>query len=183
MNLIVLDSIQLIPVVELEPYTFSTRSRNMPSGTSKDVPEEWFRYWTDSLADSGITELRPLWPGSWHVPTVNFDVASNLHRFLQKTFQDWGGIDSLTDPECKPVLSGGLALHCAASETLIEPGCCADLADANNWKEAAAHRGASWKMLWIGHPWLSVRYQAPWLVVSERHESDNPSDCWAISPE
>jgi hypothetical protein len=183
LNLMVLEGIQLVPVLEVEPCKFSTQTRQSPSGTFWDVPEEWLRYWVDSLADSGIEGLLPLRLGSWHVPTVNFGVATNLQKFLEKTFQEWGGIDSLSDPDCKPVLDGGLALQCPASDVLIEPGCCADLGDAKNWNEAAAYREAEWQTLWIGHPWLSVRYQPPWLVVSERHESDTPSDRWAVFPE
>jgi len=182
-NVVVLEGIELIPVLELEPCKFATHTRKSPCGTFWEVPEEWFCYWSDSLADSGITGLRPLRRGSWHVPTVNFDFSINLQQFLEMTFQEWGGIDSLSDPDCKPVLNGGLALRCAASDLLIEPGCCADLGDANNWKGAAEYRGPGWQMLWIGHPWLSVRYQAPWLILSERHESNDPSDRWAVFPE
>jgi hypothetical protein len=39
-----LDGIELVPVIELEPATFSTRERPSPSGTFRDVPEEWNRY-------------------------------------------------------------------------------------------------------------------------------------------
>lgn len=180
-KMVVLENIQLIPVLELEPYKFSAETRNSPSGEWD--AEEWFRYWSDSLADSGITVLRPLVRGYWHVPTVNFDDSNNLQRFLEKTFEEWGGIDSLSDPDCKPVLDGGLALRCSSTDTLIEPGCCADLGDSKNWKEAAAYRGSEWQMLWIGHPWLSIRYQSPWLVVSEPHESSTPTDRWTVSPE
>lgn len=183
LNLNVLEGIQLVPVVELEPHKFSTQARQSPAGSREDSPEEWFQFWADSLRDSGITRLQPLLRGSWHVPTVNFDVGANLRRFLEKTFQIWGGIDSLSDPDCNPVLNGGLALHCAASNVVIEPRCCASLRDGINWKEAAAYRGAEWQMLWIGHPWLSVRYQSPWVVLSEPYESDAPSDHWAVFPE
>ena len=180
----ILEGIQLIPVVELEPFKFSTQSRNSPAGVyGEDDSEEWFRYWTDSLADSGITGLQPVRRASWYVPTMNFDVATNLCIFLEKTFQKWGGIDSLAEPDSKRVLYGGLALQCPASDLMIEPGCCSDLGTAKNWKDAAAHRGVEWRMLWIGHPWLSVRYQPPWLVLSEQHESDTPTDCWAVYPE
>jgi hypothetical protein len=178
----VLEGIQLTPVLELEPSKFSAENRKSPSGTRWD-PEEWFRYWTDSLADSGITGLQPLRRGSWFVPTANFQDSNNLQRFLEKTFQHWGGIDVLSDPDCNPVLDGGLAFECPASDVLVQPGCCADLGDASNWKEAAEYRGAEWLMLWIGHPWLSVRYQSPWLVVSDQHESSTPSDRWAVLPE
>lgn len=54
-----------------------------------------------------------------------------------------------------PALSGGFALdldgHC-----LLPPGCCADLDDLRNWREAAGHRPATPAMLWNGHPWLLV---------------------------
>jgi hypothetical protein len=182
-TIVVLDGIELIPVLEMEPFKFAKQTRELPSGTSREVPDEWFHYWSDSLADSGITDLHPLCRGSWHVPTANFDGSGNLQRFLDKTFQDWGGIDSLSDPDCEPVLNGGLALRCSSSDVLIEPGCCADLGDACNWKEPAGYRGAEWKMLWIGHPWLSFRYREPWLVLSERHESNDPVERWAVSPD
>src|ERR1700733_2540385 len=50
-NLIVLEGVELIPVLELEPCKFATQTRTSPSGTFWDVPDDWFRYWTDSLAD------------------------------------------------------------------------------------------------------------------------------------
>jgi hypothetical protein len=38
-------------------------------------------------------------------------------------------------------------------------------------------------MLWIGHPWLSVRFEDGWLVLSETHESDSPVGRWAVRPD
>ena len=35
-------------------------------------------------------------------------------------------------------------------------------------------------MLWIGHPWLSVRYEGSLLVISEPHDSDTPTARWAV---
>lgn len=182
-SLIILEGFKLVPVVELEPCVFSTQSRTLPSGSGLEVPEEWYCYWRESLADSGVTGLRPLRPGSWHVPTTEFVKTGMLEKVLGIIFQRWGGIETLSDPDCQPVLNGGLALCDAAGEAVITPGCCADLGDAKNWKEASEFRGKEWEMLWIGHPWLSVRYESPWLVVSEPHESTSPSDQWAVSPD
>ena len=181
-NVQVLEGIELIPVLELVPSTFATQSRSGPSGTFGECPDEWNRYWSDSLADSGILGLRPIRRGSWHVATKEFADSPFLQKFLEKTFQEWGGIKYLSDPVGQPVLSGGLSLQCLASDVLIEPSCCADLAEAN-WNEAVGYRGSEWKMLWIGHPWLSMRYQSPSLIFSEPHESNIPSDRWAISPD
>ena len=63
-ELTVLITVELMPVIELTPDTFSTRERSSPSGSYRDLPEEWNRYWHDSLADSGVVALIPLWPAS-----------------------------------------------------------------------------------------------------------------------
>lgn len=182
-NLIILETIKLTPVVELVPGNFSTQSRELPSAALRDCLDEWFNYWSDSLADSGIRDLQPIQRGSWHVPTANFSGRSNIQKFLEKTLQNWGGVDTLVDPDCRPVLNGGLALQCPAGETLIEPSCCCDLGEAKNWKEAAAYRKAEWWMLWIGHPWISVRYQSPWVILSSPDESNEPTGRWAVLPQ
>lgn len=182
-NLVVLQGIELIPVVELEPMKFSTQGRQSPSGSGREVPEEWQRYWRDSLADSGITSITPLRVGSWHVPTPEFSNSDMLKKFLEVTIREWDGIETLSDPDCRPVLNGGLALSCPNSDVLIPPTCCSDLGDLANWKEAAVYKKPEWAMLWIGHPWLSVRFQAPWLIISNLHESDSPTEKWGVSPD
>jgi hypothetical protein len=63
-NLVVLEGIELIPVVELQPSNFATQTRTSPSRTYWEIPDEWQRYWDDSLADSGIIGLRPIQPGT-----------------------------------------------------------------------------------------------------------------------
>lgn len=65
---------------------------------------------------------------------------------------------------------------------LIEPTCCGDLGNLSEWREAAAYRQSAWKMLWIGHPWISVRFGEGRLVFSEPHESDAPAARWAVNP-
>ena len=179
-SIVVLEGVELIPVLELVPMKFATQTRSSPS--SSDA-EEWYRYWLGSLSDSGLTGLRPLQRGSWHVPTTEFADPATLQGLLEVVFHQWGGIESLSDPDCKPVLNGGLTLRCPTHDLLIEPGCCADLGDAINWRQAAAYKQAEWQMLWIGHPWLSVKYQEPWLIISDLHESETPTTRWAVCPD
>jgi hypothetical protein len=78
--------------------------------------------------------------------------------------------------------NGGLAF-CQGDEVLVEPTCCADLGNISDWRDSAAYRGIEWQMLWIGHPWLSVRYDNQWLVLSQLHESDAPVARWLVTPE
>jgi hypothetical protein len=80
------------------------------------------------------------------------------------------------------VLDGGLALR-TDSEVLVEPTCCSDLGTLADWREAAGYRRPEWTMLWIGHPWLSVRFEGGFLVLSELHESDSPVGRWAVRPD
>jgi hypothetical protein len=37
--------------------------------------------------------------------------------------------------------------------------------------------------MWIGHPWLSVMFQEPWLLISDPHETEDPTARWALCPD
>jgi hypothetical protein len=180
---LVLPAIELVPVIELEPYHFATQERTFPCGTAKEELDQRCCYWRDSLADSAVTNLRPIRPGSWHVPTAEFTNLATLRAVLDVLLRDSGGIDALSAPDTIPVLSGGLALRVPSGEVLVEPGCCADLGGLRDWQVATTYRSSGWQMVWTGHPWVSVRYEEPWLVLSPPHESDSPVGGWAFRPE
>ena len=174
-------AIRLTPVIELEPGAFSKQSHDMPSGSAAELPEEWDMYWRTSLLDSGISGINPIVPGSWHVPTTDMNSA-HLEKVLRVIIDEWGGILSLDDSDSKPILNGGLALSAVEQDILIEPTCCSDLGDVANWKVAASCEKEEWEMLWIGHPFLSVRYQQPRLILSDLHESNDPNERWSVKP-
>jgi hypothetical protein len=178
----VIETVLLIPVLELAPWDFSTEERAMPLGSSTQSPESWLRFWQDSLADSGVRGLEPVCPGSWHVPTKALIDAGMLERILHRVIDSRGGMASLSDPDSASALNGGLALA-NAGEVLFTPTCCSDLGNIADWQQATLHRGPGWQTLWIGHPWVSVRYEPPWLLMSEPHESHEPVERWALSPD
>jgi hypothetical protein len=180
-SIVVLEGVELIPVLEVAPYEFAAETRSSPSGSVRDMPKEWYRYWSESLADSGITGLTPVRSGSWHVPTSEFADPALLRRVLEVIFQGEGMHPC--DPDCSP-LYGGLALRCQLQNVLIEPACCGNLGDAANWREAVGCRQAEWQELWIGHPWLSVQYKAPRLIISSPHEAEEDFTArWAVCPD
>src|SRR4051812_12905888 len=80
--LISLETVVLVPAVELEPFAFAAPDRTHPASTGPDSPEAWGRYWLDSLADAGVVGLTPLRPGSWHVPVAAFTTPVVLGRYL-----------------------------------------------------------------------------------------------------
>lgn len=100
-------------------------------------------------------------------------------------FDDWGGIDEvLGDLENEPELHGGFALLSQSGEALIEPTCCSSLKDLVNWKAAAQNHEAYWQELWVGHPWISTKYQSPLLILSDYHDINTEiSDRWAVLPQ
>lgn len=176
-----LHQFELKPVVELEPSAFSTPTRTSPQRSIGEVPDEWDRYWISSLADSGITELLPIRPGSWHAAVADFSLA-DLEKYLRVVLEESGGVAILDDPDSGFVLSGGLALCSKDNGVIVEPTCCSDLGNIANWKAAAACENDLWEMLWIGHPWLSIKFRHPRLLLSEPHESNGPVERWAVKP-
>lgn len=178
-GLTLLRDVRLVPVVELEPREFSAQEHPRPSGSVLETSEGWGRYWQDCLADSGITGLSPLYPGSWHVPVRELEDGETLGKILRTLVGDSIDLESPVDMEGCPVLAGGLALF-SEGKLLVTPTCCSDLGNLSEWRDAAGHRDSEWRMLWIGHPWLSVRYEGNLLVLSEPHESDTPSGLWTV---
>jgi hypothetical protein len=181
LSTVVLEDIELIPVLKLEPFRFAAEDRSSPFRIYEEMPEEWYRYWLESLADSGITGLMPVERGSWHVPTSEFTGPVLLGRLLEVIFQNLVKAGFSIDLDCLP-LDGGLALRCQSQNVLIEPGCCGDLGNVASWREAVGHRQAEWRPLWIGHPALSVLYRAPRLIISSPHDADEPTARWAVCP-
>ncbi|QDV15461.1 hypothetical protein Pan153_00750 [Gimesia panareensis] len=178
-DLIELNGVQLTPVIEFFPPDFSREDRAMPTGGA--AREEWEPYWKSCLADSGIEGLNPIERGSCYVATSEIS-AEQLARALPVFLEDCGGLAELEDAESRPILSGGLALSACRHGILVLPTCCSDIGDLENWQTAAGYTGQSWEMLWIGHPWLSMKFQDPWLVLSRPHESGDPEARWTVDP-
>ena len=180
-SIVALEDIELIPVVELGHMRLARTLGRLPSGYYQDVPDDWYRYWLDPLADSGITGLTPVQCGSWNVPTRQFTDPALLRRVLEVTFQK--SLEAELSPDCGP-LNGALALRCQSQNVLIEPFCCADLNDAADWRNVADYREATWSLLPIGHPSQSVRYRAPCLIISDQHDLKPPTEeRWAVCPD
>lgn len=127
---------KLIPVVEFEPFQFETPGRQRPGDTQNEPnAEDWDKYWRDSLADSGITNIDPYAMSSWFIEVGKL-TSEIVEILLGKTYKE--GIENTTDAEEMNFSSfpGGYVLE--VSETVqIFPECCGYLADIHNWEEAS----------------------------------------------
>jgi hypothetical protein len=92
-SIVALESVELIPVVKLEPFRFAAEARPAPPGIYEDMPEDWYRYWLESLTDAGITGLLPIERSSWHVSTSEFTGPVLLGRVLEVLFQNLSKLD------------------------------------------------------------------------------------------
>lgn len=160
--------VSLNPVVEFEPYTFSTQTRDIPMDAD-DTPEGWEQYWRDSLSDSGITGLNPLRQCGWWVPIEQLLDPQLIRKLLEKTPTWKPEYDPLTD---LPKVLGGYAL--TNGDDWIGPGCCSDFSTLESWEEAAQWRSTDWQMVWIGHPWTHVSALNDRLAFLHPTEEDPP---------
>lgn len=171
-------SIQLSPVVELPPSSFSKQEHKYPEVSGRECPDGWERYWLNSLGDSGIFDLQAIRPGSWHVATADLIQSRSLTTVLRATFGGYGDREQLAGEH----FNGGCVLLDGTGELISEPQCCCDLNVIDDWRNAAAYRGLDWEMLWVGHPWHYVRYSSPFIHLSHQTENTPSNATWAISP-
>lgn len=156
----------LIPVIEFAPGNYATQERNFPEYEDR---MGWDNYWRRSLADVEIVELEPIQQASWFVATSQLTLHSTLQTMLEVQFEE---VDEW-DIEEIPPLPGGYVLR-QDEETLLEPGCCGDLGDLREWRDACESREAQWQVVWIGHPWTHVSAVGERLAFLEPSEESSP---------
>ena len=178
-GLVKLSGTSLTPVIELAPWSISKTRQSPEKGPARKYPAEWEEYWHACLSDAGITGLNPITAGSFFVSIHQFDDIQ-LQSFLRVLIQEWGGLDELYAPDFEPFLYGGFAFNSPELCHIIEPSCCGELKNIHEWKRAASLDTPEWEVLWIGHPWLSMKHEEPYLILSEPHESDVPIERWKI---
>jgi hypothetical protein len=161
-----LDAFDLIPVVEIEPKGDGTP---LPNGSAADNPAGWDAYWRACLSRRGFPAVEPIEKPSWLVQVALLSDAAL--RAVLPDHLDAAGCLPITEPENVGSLCGGFVLS-KAKEHLVRPSCCGDLSNIRDWEQAAGCRQSDWTMLWIGHPWVSLRFEASQLWISNHHEGE-----------
>lgn len=164
-------AVELRPVLELAPSDFATRERRMPQGPVATMPEQWDAWWRDSMADAGLVGLEPVAVGSWFVALDTLSVDERLGRVLDVLMGDIEFDDHQLVDTIGP-LAGGFVLR--AGDRAIYPGCCGDLGNLRDWRDAADHDLEDWRKVWIGHPWTHVRAVDGRLQLAAPSEREEP---------
>lgn len=171
------DDLELLPVLELEPGRYEAREYPTPQVSFAEDPAGWEAHWKRCLTDAGITTLNSVPGAGWMVSVRDLTDPAVLRKILQvEKLQGAPAPDPSWDADdFRSPLVGGFVLR-TSGRVLVSPQCCGDLANLQDWGDAARCRESGWKALWIGHPTVSVRYSAPTLEISDYHEPGPPID-------
>ncbi len=132
--------IKLIPVIELQPASFSKTKRESPKKSYLEAPLEWENYNQNCYNESGLNDIKPIEQLSWlfKIKTLsNQELKIILKKLIDSTVENFDSIDEiLNDPiEYAPLIPGGY-LFVVNNEIKSEPGCCCGLEDILEWKES-----------------------------------------------
>lgn len=147
-------NIALIPVIELEPFSYSDNYYKLPNNSVLENPEEWEIYNQKRYCDSGLTDITPIEKGSWlfEIDKLNDE---NLKIVLSKIFEERLSEDltlkeMLEDmSDFAPLISGGYVLN-IEGENVVLPGCCCDLETIHDWY-IDFDLDNSENSIWVGH--------------------------------
>ena len=161
-----MNNIEIKPVIELFPTNFSKSDYDHPNGTASELPDAWVEYWLKSLADAGITDVRPSIKGDFFANISDISEA-DLENILKTTLKDVP-INEI------PCFDGGVIIF-ADDDPIVIPQCCVSLSDYKHWIEVADKAPEQWKQIWIGHPMVYIRVSNGKLQFSEYTENNKPS--------
>ncbi|OCA77814.1 hypothetical protein BBH99_11010 [Chryseobacterium contaminans] len=57
-------------------------------------------------------------------------------------------------------------------EVLIQPSCCGDLENIENWEKVLEKRSSGWTEIWIGHPWIFYKKENGIISFSDYTEAN-----------
>lgn len=155
-------------VIELSPFTFDDEAGPFPSGQQAS-----YAYWKRCLAAYGLHTIEPISPGSWWVP-VDSLTPEYWRTIIHHTHEE-GGYEDARDL-IFPLLGGVVIKHEGA--VLIEPQCCSDWSDLDDWEAILTHPQNQWKKLWIGHPWVYYKRAEGQVYFSDYIESVEESESY-----
>lgn len=140
---------KLINTIEVSPYDYSEKEYEYPQGSSSELPEEWNEFWKMCISDKNLENLCAIRKGSYlvNIETIN---DKELEEILKNELK---GVELDDFEEQIGRMYGGIVI--IENEILhIEPTCCGDIGNLNEWESIFEAKSNTWLQLWIGHPWL-----------------------------
>jgi hypothetical protein len=167
--------IRLQSVLNLRPWGLF--KLQLPNPYPQDAAI-YHRLWKKAFETVGLDSLEPIQQGSSHVAVSQ--LTDDVLQHLQKATRHVSEHDR---SEYMEWASGEMLLH--NSDVILEPQCCSELASLAEWEDVAKYRESEWAMVWIGHPWIYMKYENGWLYFTDYTEdkADKATILYAIEPD
>ncbi|WP_452601472.1 hypothetical protein [Pontimicrobium sp. MEBiC06410] len=153
---------KLLNTIEIEPWDYTKNEYESPSVSKVENPKAWSDFWYKCISDSNLQNLKPIEIGSYLVDINNIG-DSELKTILKKELED---VDLSDFKEYVGQIIGGIVIV-KNGKIIIEPTCCGDISDIQNWEEVGNAEFNKWTQLWIGHPWIFYKRTDNYIAVSD----------------
>lgn len=144
---------KLINAIEIPPLRYPKETHELPEISDYPDPDEWFRKWEGAVSKLNL-DFHAIQKDSYLVDIEAID-DENLQIILEKNLEE---IDLEKFEEEVSIFDGGIVLT-ENDKILIEPRCCGDMGNINEWQRMLDDKTSDWSDLWIGHPWVFYRKQ------------------------
>jgi hypothetical protein len=162
---------ELINILEITPWGYTDKEYELPKGSKMELPEEWSKNWYQCLSDSGLQSLVPIEFASYFIDITTIS-DFELKVIIQKELKEIELEENMKYEEYVTPLYGGIVIK-ENNKIIIEPQCCSDLNDLEEWLDIFNHNELEWHKLWIGHPWILYRRQHGYVEFSNYCEDSN----------
>lgn len=153
---------KLLNTIEIKPWDYTENEYESPSVSKAENPKVWSDFWYKCISDSNLQNLKPIALGSYLVEMNNIGDAE-LKTILKKELEE---IDLPDFKEYVGQIIGGIVII-ENDKIIIEPTCCGDISDIQNWKEIENAELEKWNQLWLGHPWIFYKRTKNHIAFSD----------------
>ncbi len=162
--------IQLLIAIEISPYDYADAEYEYPTGSSSQFPDEWNEFWIRCLSDRNLGGLCAIGKGSYLVDIETIKDAE-LEEIVSNELKEveWKDFEEQVHR-----ISGGIVVK-ENDVSRIEPMCCGDLVNIQEWMGIFEAKPNDWTQLWIGHPWLYYKRENGMVAFSDYTDS-TPAD-------
>lgn len=156
---------KLINTIEVSPYDYSEKEYESPKGSSLELPDEWNEFWIKCISDKKLGNLTAIRKGSYlvDIETINDEELEEIVKNELKEVE----LDDFEEQISK--IYGGIVII-ENGIPLIEPTCCGDIGNLNEWESIFEDKSSAWHQLWIGHPWLFYKKEKGYVDFSNYTE-------------
>ena len=153
---------KLLNTIEIEPWDYTENEYESPSVSKVENPKAWSDFWYKCISDSNLQNLQPIELGSYLVD-INKIGESELKTIIKKELKN---VDLSDFQEYVGQIIGGIVVL-ENEKIILEPTCCGDISNIQNWEQVGNAELNKWTQLWIGHPWIFYKRTDNYIAISD----------------